>query len=255
MFPEITGGIRIDRCAFAEANCCIHSLTAEGMMENNDRPMDEFEWEEFLKKSDAMAAKYSALLEKYMDDPNCDEIIAKEMGWDKEPDDGKGDRPWIKEMNDAIEEMFEEEKSEEWKRSAGIPEGSGIDELDNDPLYVLGFNFAVDSMKWCESLPEEVKNDEDMKSAMENLLIPAAKIAGASAAVDDDDDKDMLGLRLANYKRGLVAANKALTALSAVHTKGLIGQKSIFPFIKRATELRNALAVRIVEVRERFNNL
>jgi hypothetical protein len=225
-------------------------------MENNEKPMDEFEWEEFLKKSDAMAAKYSALLEKYMDDPDCDEIIAREMGWDKGSDDSM-ERPWIKEMNDAIDEMLEEEKSEEWKKSAGIEAGpgSGIEELDRDPLYLLGFTFAVDSMKWCETLPEEIKDDPDMRAAMENLLIPAAKIAGASATEDDDDDKDMLGLRLANYKRGLLAANKALTSLSAVSAKGLIAQESVFPFIKRATELRNALAVRIVEVRERFNKL
>jgi hypothetical protein len=227
-------------------------------MDNNDTPMDEFEWEEFLKKNDAMAAKYAALLDKYMDDPNCDEIIAREMGWNMGLEDDGIERPWLDEMNDAINEMLEDEKSEEWKKNAGISTGagSGFDEMEKDPLYVLGLSFAVDSMKWCESLADEVKDDEDMRSAMENLLIPAAKIAGATATDDDEEaDKDMLGLRLANYKRGLVAANNALKGLSAVSAKGLIVTESIFPFIKRATELRNALAVRIVEVRERFNKL
>ncbi|MCK9409569.1 MAG: hypothetical protein M0R68_10600 [Bacteroidetes bacterium] len=226
-------------------------------MENEERPMDEFEWEEFLKKSDATAAKYSALLEKYMNDPNCDEIIDREMGWNSGKEDDETERPWIEEMNEAIEEMLEEEKSEEWKKKTGLNDGpgSGIEELDRDPLYIMGFTFAVDSIRWCESLPDEVKIDPDMAVAMQNFLIPAAKIAGASASEEEENDKDMLGLRLANYKRGISAANKSLNALSAVSAKGLIEQRHVFPFIKRATELRNALAVRIVELRDRFNEL
>lgn len=224
-------------------------------MEENERPMDEFEWEEFLKKNDEMVKKYSALMEKYMDDPNCDEIIAKEMGWNIDGADDGIERPWLDEMNEAIEEMQEAEEGDEWKTAAGIDdeEGSGISDFDKDPLYVLGFSFAVDTIQWCETLSEEVKADPDMDMVMQNCLLPAAKIAGGLST--NDDDKDLLGLRLANYKRGLSAANKTLNGLSAVSAKGLIAPEKIFPIIKRATELRNALAVRIVELRDRFNTL
>jgi hypothetical protein len=222
-------------------------------MENDEKPMDEFEWEEFLKKSDAIAAKYATLMEKYMDDPNRDEIIAREMGWNTGEENDGVERPWLDEMDDAIEEMLEDERSEAWKKNAGIE--TEEDAMEKDPLYAMGLSFAVDSIKWCDGLPDEVKDDADMKRAMENLMVPAAKIAGASASEDEEEDKDMLGLRLANYKRGLQAANIALTSLGAVGAKGLISSESLFPIIKRATELRNALAVRIVEVRERFNTL
>jgi hypothetical protein len=255
---------KIIYCLFTAISICseeYHShnhITAETAMENDGTPMDEFEWEEFMKKSDAKAAKYSALLDKYMDDPNRDEIIAREMGWNTDLEEDGIERPWLDEMNDAVEEMMEDERSEEWKKAAGIPDGSlsGRDELEKDPLYRMGHSFAIDTIRWCESLSDAVKEDPDMRKAMEHLLIPAAKIAGAVALdADEENEKEMLGLRLANYKRGLSAVNTALTHLSAVREKGLIVSESIFPFIKQATELRNALAVRIVEVREQFNSL
>lgn len=49
-------------------------------MEDEEEPMDEFEWEEWLKKNNEMVDKYSALMDKYMDHPDRDNIIAKEMG-------------------------------------------------------------------------------------------------------------------------------------------------------------------------------
>lgn len=91
---------------------------------------------------------------------------------------------------------------------------------------------------------------------MEHLMIPAMKIAGALAVDGDAEaEKEILGLRLANYKRGLHAANIVLNCLSDAREKGLIASESVFPIIKQATELRNAIAVRILEVREQFNGL
>ena len=42
---------------------------------------DEYVWERFLQQQDRNAEKYFQLLEKYINDPDCDEIIAEEMGW------------------------------------------------------------------------------------------------------------------------------------------------------------------------------
>ena len=46
-----------------------------------DRIWDEYEWERFLQQQDHKTEKYMELLEKYLDDPQRDEIIAREMGW------------------------------------------------------------------------------------------------------------------------------------------------------------------------------
>ncbi|MEW5800095.1 MAG: hypothetical protein AB1728_13935 [Bacteroidota bacterium] len=222
----------------------------------HDKPMDEFEWEEWMEKNDEMVDKYSALMDKYMDDPNRDDIIAKEMGWDKDEDDDGIERPWLKEFEESLDHSDDEvEEGDEWKVAAGIKEDSDIPDVEDDPLYQLSFSFSTDFIKWFDVLPERVHNDEQMQVAARHALIPAAKIAGASGGSGDDDDKDQLGMQLAIYKRGLAAANTTLAALTTAKEKNLFNDPSLSEFIKRATELRNALAVRIQEVRERFNSL
>src|SRR6266699_5662082 len=46
-----------------------------------ERLWDEYEWERFLQQQDGKTEKYMQLLETYLDDPERDEIIAREMGW------------------------------------------------------------------------------------------------------------------------------------------------------------------------------
>ena len=46
-----------------------------------DRIWDEYEWERFLQQQDYKTEKYMELLEKYLDHPQRDQIIAQEMGW------------------------------------------------------------------------------------------------------------------------------------------------------------------------------
>jgi hypothetical protein len=227
-------------------------------MAEHDAPMDEFQWEEFMKKSDEIADKLSKLMEQHLDDPDLDDIIAREMGWNKVSVDDGIERPWVDEMEEAVEEMLDDERSEEWKRTAGLSNDADAerDELEHDPLYVMGNSFTIDSMRWCESLSDEVKDDAGLKTVMEHLMIPAVKIAGALGVDGDAEaEKEILGLRLANYKRGLYAANIVLNGLSDARVKGLIASESVFPIIKQATELRNAIAVRILEVRDQFNGL
>jgi len=46
-----------------------------------ERAWDEYQWERFLQQQEGKAEKYMQLLEEYLDDPQRDEIIAREMGW------------------------------------------------------------------------------------------------------------------------------------------------------------------------------
>src|SRR5437762_12910940 len=67
---------------------------------------DEYDWERFLQQQDHKTEKYMELLEKYLDDPNRDQIIAREMGWTQLLDG----RDWTQEV-DALLEEAEEEKA------------------------------------------------------------------------------------------------------------------------------------------------
>src|SRR6516162_7369873 len=46
-----------------------------------EQAWDEYDWERFLQQQDSKTERYMELFEKYIDDPNRDQIIAKEMGW------------------------------------------------------------------------------------------------------------------------------------------------------------------------------
>ena len=52
-----------------------------------ERAWDEYDWERFLQQQDQKTEKYMELLEKYIDDPQREEIIAREMGWSQLLDD------------------------------------------------------------------------------------------------------------------------------------------------------------------------
>src|SRR4030095_16514128 len=47
----------------------------------SERMWDEYDWERFLQQQDHKTEKYMELLERYLDDPQRDQIIAREMGW------------------------------------------------------------------------------------------------------------------------------------------------------------------------------
>ena len=59
------------------------SIMADNHFESGgeERVWDEYDWERFLQQQDRKTEKYMELLEKYIDDPNRDQIIAREMGW------------------------------------------------------------------------------------------------------------------------------------------------------------------------------
>jgi len=49
--------------------------------EEDVRPMTEEEWEKMMRESDLKAARFGELLETFHEDPNCHQIVAREMGW------------------------------------------------------------------------------------------------------------------------------------------------------------------------------
>ncbi len=46
-----------------------------------DKEWDEFDYEKLMRECDARTDKYGELLDKYLDHPDRDRIIAREMGW------------------------------------------------------------------------------------------------------------------------------------------------------------------------------
>lgn len=212
--------------------------------QDDDEPeiWDEYQWEEFMREADKRTEKYSQLFEKYIDHPDRDDIIAKEMGWDHLLDESDEDDKW----DEFLDVDFTEE-GEEWKQATGF-EADEFDSFKNLPVYKLAYTFSIDCINLIENRYKNV-NDESINSFARSVIIPPAKIAGGFGM---GFELESLGGNIANCKRGLNAANCMLTALQEMKDKNLIDRKTFQEFYERGKEVRDELGIYIVELRERF---
>jgi hypothetical protein len=191
-----------------------------------DAPMDEFQWEKFMRASDARADQYGALLEKFMDHPDRDRIIARAMGWD-----------WMEEALDeqarARADAHKGPETEEDPPADGPalepdPQTEGVDWVRNEhghpehPLVLRARQQAVGMWKHAEArgwLAE--KADADLRELICEAEAAGAKMAGALNHLAYRDDTGG-GFVVANLKRALGHLHRALSAAEKVAGKGLL---------------------------------
>lgn len=163
---------------------------------------DEYDWERFLQQQDRKTERYMELLEKYIDHPDRDRIIAREMGWTHLLDD-EGDR-WAEE----VEEMFEEEMDDLLDDEEDDDEMDAAEEdYEVHPLYQAAFALTV----WLDQLfdqREELQNHPAAVKLSTQAAICSAKLAAALS----DDDIDEIGMTIAYLKRALKAITTAMEA-------------------------------------------
>ena len=212
--------------------------------QDDDEPeiWDEFQWEEFMREADKRTEKYSQLFEKYLDHPDRDNIIAKEMGWDHLLDESEDDDKW-----DEFFDVDIIEDGEEWKELTGY-EPTEFDSFENLPVHRLAYQYTIDSIDLIENRFEN-ENDESLQAFARSVIIPPAKIAGGFGM---GFELESLGGNIANCKRGLNASNRMLTALQGLRDKKILDEKTFQDFYSRGKEVRDELGIYIVELRERF---
>jgi hypothetical protein len=160
---------------------------------------DEYQWERFLQLQDRNTEKYFGLLEKYLEHPDRDNIIAKEMGWvsfDEELD---------AEWDEVAESLCEEEMSlsqQETKHSEGDFEKFLRSPICQDTLELhTWINSWLDREQSLKDHPEAIR------------LATRSAVCGAKlAAALSGDDCTEIGMTIAYLKRALRAANDALDA-------------------------------------------
>jgi hypothetical protein len=160
---------------------------------------DEYQWERFLQQQDRNTDKYFGLLEKYLDHPDRDNIIAKEMGW--ESFDENRDAEW----DEVAESLCEQEMSQ----SQQEPECSDGDfeEFARSPIYQDTLKLHTWINSWLER-EQSLKDDPEAIRLATRSAVCGAKLAAALCG----DDCTELGMTIAYLKRGLKAANDALDA-------------------------------------------
>jgi hypothetical protein len=184
------------------------------MADHADKVWDEYDWERFLQQQEQRTEKYMELLEKYLDHPQRDEIIAQEMGWSQF---GHGEaRDWEEEM----EAKFEQEMSD-IEQIAEDDDAEGEEDADGDahPLYRETLAFALELDDIFFDMPSNVQEHPATVTLQNQTSLAATKLAAAL----NDDDIDELGMRIAYLKRALHAINASLDAVSHLRDGNLIG--------------------------------
>jgi hypothetical protein len=167
----------------------------------HERVWDEYDWERFLQEQDQKTEKYMELLEKYLDDPQRDEIIAREMGWSQLPNA----KDWSAEVDALLNEEAASEGEggfldEEYEVHAG-------EDFEEHSLYQAAFALTI----WIDRLFDQntpLQNDPAAVKLATHSALASAKLAAAL----NDEDVDEIGMTIAYLKRALKAITVSIEA-------------------------------------------
>jgi len=205
-------------------------------MPDDDQPekvWDEYDWERFLQEQDRKTEKYMELLERYIDDPNRDQIIAREMGWNHLLN--KEGQEWV----DHVDSQFSESENGA-DSSSSIEEEEEEEEEDGfevNPLYQAAFALTA----WIDQMFEEcggaVENHSAAVKLSTNVAIASAKLAAALSG----DDVDEIGMTIAYLKRALCAVTTGLDCAVKLREEGVIDGDRFGSLNQRLFQVRDGI--------------
>lgn len=195
---------------------------------------DEYDWERFLQQQDQRTEKYMELLEKYIDDPQRDEIIAREMGWTAT----HGADDWSAEVDALLDEDWRSQDDET------AAESSAAETFEDHVLYRAAFALTV----WIDKLFDQNAALQDEPVAIK-LATHAALASAKLAAALSDDDVDELGMTIAYLKRALKAITVSLDSAAKLLSKKLIAARQYSVLQQRLFQVRDGIITLMGEYR------
>jgi len=193
-----------------------------------ERAWDEYDWERFLQQQDHKTEKYMELLEKYLDDPNRDQIIAREMGWTQLLE-GKD---WTQEVDALLEEDGAEERAEP------------PDSFEEHSLYRAAFALTV----WIDQMFDADATLQNEPSAVK-LATHAALASAKLAAALSGEDVDEIGMTIAYLKRALKAITLSIDGAAALLRERRISVAQHAVLLQRLFQVRDGIITLIGEYR------
>lgn len=199
-----------------------------------ERTWDEYDWERFLQQQDHKTEKYMELLETYLDDPNRDEIIAREMGWPQLVD-GKD---WSAEVDALV--------NEDWHSEEEAPDTTEktTETFEDHPLYRAAFGLTV----WIDKLFDEnpaLQNDPNAVKLATHSALASAKLAAALS----DTEVDELGMTIAYLKRGLKAITESMEAAAKLALEKTVAPREYSILQQRLFQVRDGIITLMGEYR------
>ena len=195
-----------------------------------ERAWDEYDWERFLQQQDSKTERYMELFEKYIDDPNRDQIIAQEMGWTHLLDQPTEEIEEIEFDSDfEVEEEGEEESQEIF---------------ESHPLYQNAFSLTV----WIDQLFDEVPSVASSPLGVKlasHVAVASAKLAAALS----DHETEEIGMTIAYLKRALRAISTAVEAATQMSHDGSLKTRQFEELYQRLFQVRDNIIVMMGDLR------
>jgi hypothetical protein len=204
----------------------------------SERMWDEYDWERFLQEQDQKTEKYMQLLEKYLDDPQRDEIIAREMGWTQLLDA----KDWSAEVDALLDEDPEEEDDLEPEQGA-----KSVETFEEHSLYRAAFALTI----WIDQLFDQkplLQNEPAAIKLATHSALASAKLAAALSG----DDVDEIGMTIAYLKRALKAITISMDAAEQLLSEKLITRAQHSVLQQRLFQVRDGIITLMGEYRSEW---
>ncbi len=208
------------------------------MPEDEQQPekvWDEYDWERFLQQQDQKTEKYMELLERYIDHPNRDQIIAREMGWNHLID--KEGQAWADSVDEQFADEFLADEDEDDEEECDGDEDDEVESFEVHPLYQAAFSLAA----WVDQMFEECGEAVEMHPAAGRLSAQTAVASAKLAAALSDDDIDEIGMTLAYLKRALRAVTIGLECAIQLQVEDVIDRARFGQLNRRLFEVRDGV--------------
>jgi hypothetical protein len=205
----------------------------------SERMWDEYDWERFLQQQDRKTEKYMQLLETYLDDPQRDEIIAREMGWGQLLDEGD----WSAEVDALLDEEAAEEEELEMNEVAKLTET-----FEEHSLYRAAFALTI----WIDQLFDQHASLQNEPAAVK-LATHSALASAKLAAALSGDNVDEIGMTIAYLKRALKAITISMDAAAQIQKlSGLITPAQHAVLQRRLFQVRDGIITLMGEYRSEW---
>lgn len=232
----------------------------------DEEAWDEERWEAFLRDHDRRVDRYMELLFRFMrkhpqPDPEETEALA---AWKAALRTWLRDKGWRHE--DLIlpfmwfgEEHADDEHDDDpadaflfggpTPFAADEPWDDDFAELERLPVYQRTCTLSVEVLDWAHGLSAAVKDSRLVHFCAHIAQVPGHLARGFGIG----HERDTLGGNIACAKRGLADANAALALLARMKRAPYMDGSTYQHLYEQTYEARNAIAVYVQDLRDRFN--
>jgi hypothetical protein len=232
------------------------AIEAEKHTPPEGKEWDEFDYEKFMRASDASTDKYMELLDKYSEHPDREQIVAREMGWSwlEEALESGSDEAEL--LDEAVEWDEDEDEFEDLPELEPDPASEGIDWIrDEDgrighPLYFRVSNSSYAFRRVCEKLGSKL-DDADLGDLLHEYQVTATKLAGALNSLGYGGDYMEAAFVVAYLKRALNHLHSAQAALEKVAAKRVLPRELTASTRSELFQIRESILNLMEEFRQR----